>query len=390
MNHYDVLIVGAGHAGAQAAISLRQNKFEGSIAIIGDEPDLPYERPPLSKDYLQGEKTFDRITIRPADFWANKGVDMVLGSRVMGVDPKDKVVVTERKETYGYGKLIWATGGTPRRLTCGGSDLKGVHYIRNRTDVDALVSELETTRNVVVIGGGYIGLEAAAVLRKQEKSVVLLEALERVLARATCEKMSRFIESQHRQHGVDVRLGVAVAAIEGVGNRTTGVCLADGSSIPADMVIVGIGIVPAVQPLLMAGAKGGNGIEVDNQCKTSLPCIFAIGDCALHPNRYAGGQSVRVESVQNAVDQAGVVAKVIMGQDVAYDSIPWFWSNQYDLKFQTVGLAVAYDQVDISGDMDVNSFSITYRKEGKPIAVDCVNSPRDYAAAKKLIQETFS
>lgn len=390
MHGFDVLIVGAGHAGAQAAIALRQNKFEGSIAIIGDEPELPYERPPLSKDYLQGEKSFERITIRPAEFWDSKQIGLILGSRVISVDSESKSVATDQGERFGYGRLIWATGGAPRRLSCGGNDLKGVHCIRTRADVDKLISELETTRNVVVIGGGYIGLEAAAVLRKLGRSVTLLESQDRVLARATCEQMSRFIEQEHRNKGVDLLLGVSVSTLEGDDDRVTGVKLEDGRIFPADMVIVGIGIIPAVQPLIEAGAKGGNGIEVDNRCRTSLPDIFAVGDCALHPNRFADGQLIRVESVQNAVEQANVVAKVISGIDACYENIPWFWSNQYDLKLQTMGLAINYDQIEVSGDMDAKSFAITYRKEGKPIAVDCVNSPRDYAASRKLIQTTFA
>ncbi|MFT3977296.1 MAG: FAD-dependent oxidoreductase [Sphingomonas bacterium] len=382
---YDVLIVGGGHGGAQAAAALRQRKFEGTIAIVGEEPHLPYERPPLSKDYLSREKTFERILIRPEAFWADRQVAMLLGRRVVSVDPAAHRVTTADGAAIGYGTLIWATGGSPRRLSCEGHDLAGVHAVRTRADVDRLMDELETTTRVVVIGGGYIGLEAAAVLAKFGKEVTVLEALPRVLARVAGEPLSRFYEAEHRAHGVEVRLGAAVEAIEGRDGRVSGVRLADGEVLPCEMAIVGIGIVPSVEPLLAAGAAGGNGVDVDAHCRTSLPDIYAIGDCAAHESHFAGGARIRLESVQNANDQAMAVAKAITGDPAAYDAVPWFWSNQYDLKLQTVGLSTGHDAVVVRGDTGARSFSIVYLKQGRVIALDCVNATKDYVQGRALV-----
>lgn len=385
MEQFDVLIVGAGHGGAQAAIALRQGKFDGSIAIIGDEPELPYERPPLSKEYLAGDKSFDRILIRQPAFWDERAVTMLTGRRVVTVEPDAHRVTTSDGAEIGYGKLIWAAGGHARRLSCQGRDLKGVHTVRTRADADRMIAELPAVTNAVVIGGGFIGLEAAAVLAKFGKKVTLLEALDRVMARVAGPELSNFYENEHRAHGVDVRLGVAVTAIEG-GGKVTGVRLADGALVPADLVVVGIGIIPAVEPLIAAGAEGGNGVRVDAQCRTSLPDVFAVGDCALHANRFADGAAVRLESVQNATDQASVVAKAILGEDVAYEATPWFWSNQYDLKLQTVGLSIGYDQTVVRGDPATRSFSVIYLKQGKVIALDCVNATKDYVQGRKLVE----
>jgi 3-phenylpropionate/trans-cinnamate dioxygenase ferredoxin reductase subunit len=385
MEQYDVLIVGAGHGGAQAAIALRQGKFAGSIAIIGDEPELPYERPPLSKEYLAGDKSFDRILIRQPAFWEERQVMMLPGRRVVAVDPVAHRVTTSDGAEIGYGKLIWATGGHARRLSCDGHDLTGVHTVRTRADADRMIAELPDVSNAVVIGGGFIGLEAAAVLAKFGKKVTLLEALDRVMARVAAPDLSNFYQDEHRAHGVDVRLGVAVTAIEGDG-KVTGVRLADGNVVPADLVVVGIGIIPAVEPLIAAGAEGGNGVRVDAQCRTSLPDIFAIGDCALHANRFADGAAVRLESVQNATDQASVAAKTILGEDVAYEATPWFWSNQYDLKLQTIGLSIGYDQAVVRGDPATRSFSVIHLKQGKVIALDCVNATKDYVQGRKLVE----
>jgi len=385
LDRYDVLIVGAGHGGAQAALMLRQQKFEGTVALLGDEAEPPYERPPLSKEYFSGEKSFDRILIRPRAFWGERDVDLLLERRVVAVDPAAHVVTLADGATIGYGKLIWATGGAPRRLSCAGGDLANVHGVRTRADADAMLARLDAVERVVVIGGGYIGLEAAAVLSKFGKQVTVLEALDRVLARVAGEPLSRFYEAEHRAHGVDVRLNVVVDCIEEAGGRASGVRLANGDVLPADMVIVGIGIVPAVEPLLAAGAEGGNGVEVDALCRTSLPDVFAIGDCAMHANRYAGGARMRVESVQNANDQATLVAKTILGAEEPYGAIPWFWSNQYDLRLQTVGLNVGYDQVVTRGDPAARSFSVVYLKDGKVIALDCVNATKDYVQGRALV-----
>jgi 3-phenylpropionate/trans-cinnamate dioxygenase ferredoxin reductase subunit len=387
MSDYDILIVGAGHAGAQAAIALRQNKFEGSIAIVGDEPEIPYERPPLSKDYLAGEKPFERILIRPAAFWPERDVAMLTGTRVVSVDPQAHQVLTADGAAIDYGRLIWAAGGSPRSLVCSGHDLVGVHAVRTRADVDRLMGELARTERVVVIGGGYIGLEAAAVLTKLGKKVTVLEALDRVLARVAGEPLSRFYEAEHRAHGVDVRLGAGVACIEEQDGRATGVRLASDEILPCEMVIVGIGILPSVAPLLAAGAAGGNGVAVDSECRTSLPDIFAIGDCALHANAFADGAELRLESVQNANDMANAVAKTLTGAPTEYHAVPWFWSNQYDLRLQTVGLSTGYDAIVTRGDPASRSFSLLYLKQGRVIALDCVNAVRDYVQGRTLVVE---
>jgi 3-phenylpropionate/trans-cinnamate dioxygenase ferredoxin reductase subunit len=385
MSAYDVVIVGAGHAGAQAAIALRQQQFAGSIAVIGAEPELPYERPPLSKEYLAGEKPFDRLLIRPAAFWAEREVRMLLGQRVVAVDPVAHEVTLEDGATVGYGSLVWATGGEPRRLTCSGSDLAQVHSVRCRADVDRMQSELGTVTSVVVIGGGYIGLEAAAVLTKLGKKVVLLEALERVLARVAGEPVSAFYEAEHRAHGVDLRTGVSVDCILEENGAAKGVRLVDGQILPADMVIVGIGIIPSVEPLIAAGAAGSNGVDVDEYCRTSLPDIYAAGDCAAHANDFAGGARIRLESVQNAHDQAAVVAKAIIGAPQRYAALPWFWSNQYDLKLQTVGLSTGYDEVLVRGDPASRSFSALYLKQRRVIAIDCINAVKDFVQGRQLV-----
>jgi 3-phenylpropionate/trans-cinnamate dioxygenase ferredoxin reductase component len=383
---YDVLIVGAGHGGAQAGIALRQLHFTGSIALVGKEPELPYERPPLSKEYLAGDKAFERLLIRPAAFWAERDVTLRLGCAAAAVDPGARRVTFADGETAAYGKLVWAAGGEPRRLACTGGDLAGIHTVRTRADVDLMLAELPETRRVVVIGGGYIGLEAAAVLRKLGRDVVLVEALDRVLARVAGEPLSRFYEAEHRAHGVDVRLGCSVACIHGAGGRVSGVELSSGEVIKADMVVVGIGILPSVEPLIAAGAAGGNGLEVDEYCRTSLPDIYAIGDCAAHPNAFAGGAQVRLESVQNATDQAITAARAIVGDPQPYRATPWFWSNQYDLKLQTVGLSPGADDLVVRGDPAARSFSIIYLRAGRVVALDCVNMVKDYVQGRKLVE----
>lgn len=382
---YDVLIVGAGHGGAQAALALRQHKYAGSVALLGDEPDPPYERPPLSKEYFSGEKSFERILIRPQAIWAERDIELQLLRRVVAVDPAEQNVVLSDGSRIGYGKLIWATGGAPRRLSCSGSDLMGVHNVRTRADADRMLAETPKVQNVVVIGGGYIGLEAAAVLAKLGKQVTVLEAMDRVLARVAGEPLSRFYEAEHRAHGVEIHLNAKMDCLIGHDGWVTGVRMSDGSVLPADMVVVGIGIVPAVEPLIAAGAASGNGVEVDEFCQTSLPNIYAIGDCAIHANPFAGGQRIRLESVQNANDQAITAARHIAGDAAPYHAVPWFWSNQYDLKLQTIGLSLGYDEVVVRGQSAARSFTLVYLSKGKVLALDCVNSVKDYVQGKALV-----
>lgn len=385
VNSFDVLIVGGGHGGAQAAMALRQQHFAGSIAILGDEPELPYDRPPLSKEYLSGEKPWERLPFRTAEAWEERGVTLLLGSPVASVDPAAHMVTTGRGDMFGYRRLIWATGGRPRSLSCSGAELGGVHTVRNRADVDRMIGELPAVRDAVVVGGGYIGLEAAAVMTKLGKRVTVLEALDRVLARVAGEPLSRFYEAEHRAYGVNVRLEAQVDCIVGEGGRATNVRLMDGSLLPAQMVIVGIGIEPAIQPLAAAGADIGSGVRVDGCCRTSLTDIYAIGDCAEHRSKYAGGDWIRLESVQNANDQAIVAARSISGIEQPYDAIPWFWSNQYDLRLQTIGLSRGYDELIVRGDPKQRSFSIVYLLRDVVIALDCVNATKDYVQGRALV-----
>jgi 3-phenylpropionate/trans-cinnamate dioxygenase ferredoxin reductase subunit len=386
VSDYDVLIVGAGHGGAQAAVALRQRGFDGSIGLLGDEADPPYERPPLSKEYLSGDKAFERILIRPASFWAERGINLLLGRRVATVDASARRVTTEDGSTLGYRELIWATGGAPRRLSCSGHDLAGVHAVRTRADVDRMTAELPAVASVVIVGGGYIGLEAAAVLRKLGKAVTVLEAQDRVLARVAGEPLSRFYEAEHRAHGVDVRLGAQVACLEERDGAVCGVRLSDGELLPCELVVVGVGVKPAVAPLLSAGAEGAaSGVLVDAACRTTLRHVFAIGDCAAHANPHADGRVIRLESVQNANDQANVVAKALVGEEARYDAVPWFWSNQYDLKLQTVGLSAGHDEIVVRGEPTARSFSVVYLKRGRVVALDCVNATRDYVQGRALV-----
>jgi 3-phenylpropionate/trans-cinnamate dioxygenase ferredoxin reductase component len=391
MDRADVVIVGGGHGGAQAALALRQNGFAGRIVLVGRETEPPYERPPLSKEYLAREKEFTRLYIRPPQVWADKAIEMRLGRTVTALDAAAKTVSLDDGTQLGYASLIWATGGDPRRLSCEGGHLTGIHAVRDRADVDRMIAEIDAgAKRVVVIGGGYIGLEAAAVLTKLGLAVTLLEALPRVLARVAGEDLSAFYEADHRAHGVDLRTGVTVECIDGADGKASGVRLADGTHLPADMVIVGIGIVPAVGPLLTAGAAGANGVEVDAYCRTSLPDVYAIGDCAAHANDYADGAVIRLESVQNANDMANTAAKAICGDRQPYKAVPWFWSNQYDLKLQTVGLSIGHDATVLRGDPATRSFSVVYLKGGKVIALDCVNAVKDYVQGKKLVEGRVS
>ncbi|QPB22735.1 FAD-dependent oxidoreductase [Rhizobium sp. 007] len=380
--HYDCLIIGSGHGGAQAATSLRQHDFQGSIGVLSEDPDAPYERPPLSKDYLLGSKTFDRILIRPTDFWASRNIDLLLGNKVVRVDASERQVLCANGATVSYGHLVWSAGGRPRRMSCPGHDLQGIHAVRTRSDVDRLNEDLVKAEKVVIVGGGYIGLEAAAALSNLGKTVTVVEAMNRVLARVAAEPLSRFYEREHRDHGVDVRLETGVESFIGSDGHLTGVMLQDGATLPADIAIVGIGIVPCVEPLIEAGAAGNDGVDVDEFCRTNLPQVFAIGDCA----RIRSAHGLRIESVQNAHDQATAVAKTLCGELTSYSATPWFWSNQYDLRLQTVGLSAGFDDTVVRGDPNSRSFSVVYLRDGTVIALDCINCVRDYVEGRMLVE----
>ncbi len=382
---YDVLIVGAGHAGGQAAISLRQAGFAGTIGVIGFELEQPYDRPSLSKDYLSGAKAFDRLQLRPHSFWEDRRVTFHQGHQIVAVEPTAGRVAALDGSIFKYGKLIWAAGAIARQLSCPGANFGGVHYIRNRADVDRIIGELPAAENIVIVGGGYIGLEAASVFRKFGKRVSILEAQDRLLSRVAGPALSDFFAREHAAHDVDVLLNAQLAEIEGSDGRLNSVVLTNGRSMSVDMVVVGIGIIPAVDPLRNAGADCPNGVLVDEHCRTSINGIYAIGDCALQESAFAAGASIRIESVQNANDMARAVAQSIVGNAVPDRELPWFWSNQYDLRLQTVGLLTGYDEEIIRGDPASRSFSVIYRRNGKVKALDCVNATKDYVHGKELV-----
>ncbi len=382
---FDVVIVGTGHAGAQAAISLRQMGFDGSIAMVGEEAHPPYERPPLSKDVLSGERSFERILIRPESFWQDKRIDRIANARVSAVDPVRRSIGAENGRQIGFGALVWAAGGSARRLTAVPAGARNVHVVRARADVEAVMVALPGVAHVTVVGGGYIGLEAAAVLRTLGKAVTLLEAGERVLGRVTGEALSRFYEAEHRRQGVDLRVRSKIDAVAVKDGAVASVRTADGDTFRTDMVIVGIGIDPNVAPLREAGADIADGVRVDEFCRTSLPGIYAVGDCAAHANRFAGEGDIRLESVQNANDQAKTAAAHLVGQPRPYDALPWFWSNQYDLKLQTAGLSGRHDDAIVRGDPASRSFSVAYLRGERLIAIDAVNRVKDFVQAKPLI-----
>jgi 3-phenylpropionate/trans-cinnamate dioxygenase ferredoxin reductase subunit len=343
-------------------VHLRQAGFSGSIGLLGEETELPYERPPLSKEYLAGTKNRENFRFRPAGYWRDKAVTLVPGERVEAVDPDARRVSCASGRQLGYGELIWCAGGRARRIT-------GAHAIRTLADVDHLKAELDSARTVLVIGGGWIGLEAAAALTKLGKQVVLAEREQGLLARCCGKALSDFLKAEHERHGVEVRLGTPAPNVSRF-----------------DLTIAGIGIEPEAGLLLAAGAAGGDGVMVDELGRTSLPHVWAAGDVALHLNRFGPDRPIRIESVQHATDQAATVARAIAGEFKPYAAMPWFWSNQYELKLQTVGLSHDHDEELLRGDPASGRFSILYRRKGRLIALDCVNMIRDYVQGRLLIE----
>jgi 3-phenylpropionate/trans-cinnamate dioxygenase ferredoxin reductase subunit len=325
------------------------------------------------------------MLIRPSAYWKDQRVEMLLGRSATSIDATAKRLKTDEGGEYSYSHLIWAAGADARRLSCAGHDLSGVHTVRHKGDADALAGELSTIKRVVVIGGGYIGLEAAAVMRKLGKQVVLLEAGDRVLGRVAGQDISSFYQESHRLAGVDLRLNSVMLCLEGNAGHVSAVTLEDGTSLPCECVIVGIGVSPTIAPLIEAGADSGNGVRVDEHCRTSLPDIFAIGDCAEHRNTFADDAWVRLESVQNATDMANTAASWICGEPKPYVAAPRFWSDQYDLKLQTIGLSLGHDQTVMRGDPSDRSFSVVYLKNGEVRALDCVNNAKDFAQGRSLV-----
>lgn len=382
----DILIIGAGQAAAQAVQSLRAEGFAGPIRIFGDEPYAPYQRPPLSKKFLAGEIGYDRVELKGQDFYAQSGVETHWGTRVTEIDRKNKRILTADGREYPYGKLLLATGSRVRELNVPGFDLKGVHYLRNIDDVKAIQDHFREGAKMVVVGGGYIGLEVAAVAAKRGIDVTVLETADRVLARVVDPIVSHFYERVHREAGVKIETGVTVSGFEGT-DRITAVTSGEGKKYPCDFVVVGIGIIPNTALAVEAGLEVENGIVVDEFCRTSDPGICAAGDCTSHPNAVYG-RRIRLESVHNAIEQGKTAAATLAGKEKPYDQVPWFWSDQYDLKLQIVGLSAGYTEAVVRGDPENSrSFAVFYLKDGVLVAVDAVNRAPEFMMAKILTQK---
>jgi 3-phenylpropionate/trans-cinnamate dioxygenase ferredoxin reductase subunit len=378
-----VVIAGAGHAAGQAAATLRQKHFGGNIILVGDEPYFPYQRPPLSKKFLAGELPAERLYVKPESFYRESGIQVLLGCRASSIERADRQLILSNGDRIGYGKLIIATGAKVRRLALPGADLAGVHYLRGIQDVLDMRLEMQAGRRLVVIGAGYIGLEVAAVACQLGLDVSVIEMQDRVMSRVVSEQLSRFYESEHQARGVRFFLSTGIASLAG-DDQIRAVITADGNTVPADVVLIGIGIEPEVDLAEAAGLEIDNGIVVDDRCQTSDADIYAIGDCTFHPNSLLG-RNVRLESVHNALEQAKTAAQNICGVATQYSQVPWFWSDQYDLKLQIAGLSQGYDQTVMRGDPATRSFSCLYLQDGTLIAVDAVNCPRDFMQAKALI-----
>jgi 3-phenylpropionate/trans-cinnamate dioxygenase ferredoxin reductase subunit len=389
MTNETIAIVGAGQVSVQAIDSLRKLGHTGPICLIGDEATLPYQRPPLSKKYLAGELPDDRLMLKPATFFDNNRVDLKLGVRAAQLNLASRQLALTDGTTVDYGKLLLATGSTPRRLTVPGSHLKGIHYLRTRADVEAIRTELTSARHVVIIGAGYIGLEVAATCRTLGLSVDVIEMSDRVMNRVVAPEVSAFYTAEHERAGVRIHTRTLLSAFEpatSTSDRVGTVVTLDGPSFPADVVIVGVGVVPEIDLAMSAGLVCENGIAIDEYTCTSNPHVYAAGDCANHPSlRY--GRRIRLESVDNAFEQAKVAAENMLGGRTIHDRVPWFWSDQYDLKLLITGLNFDYDRAVVRGETNDRSFSCCYLRGAELLAMDCVNRPKDYMAAKKLIAE---
>jgi len=376
-----IVVVGAGQAGAACVAKLRAEGFDGHITLIGEEPVPPYQRPPLSKAYLLGDMTLDRLFLRPAQYYDDNQIDLRVSSRVEAIDRAAKTLRVGG-EDLPYDALVLTTGSTPRRLPPSiGGDLEGVYVVRGLADVDAMAPEVAEGKRVLIVGGGYIGLEAAAVCRKKGMDVTLIEMADRILQRVAAPETSDFFRALHQKNGVQILEGVGLTCLNGADGKVTGAILSDHTEHPYDIVIAGIGIAPAQALAEAAGLEIENGIKVDEMGRTSDPSIWSAGDCASLPYH---GARIRLESVQNAIDQAEAVAKNLMGAGEAYVPKPWFWSDQYDVKLQIAGLNTGYDRVVVRDSGAARSH--WYYKGDTLLAVDAMNDPRGYMVGKRLIE----
>lgn len=383
------LVIGASQAGLQLAVSLREAGDTEPITLVGAEPHAPYQRPPLSKAYLHGNAEFDQLWLRTPEFLAGQGITLITGEHVETVDLYSGGPPGTARAASGrvldFDRLALTVGARPRRLTVPGATLDGVTYLRTADDATALREMQSDAESVVVIGGGFIGLEAAAVARTQRKSVTVVEAADRLIGRAVAPVVSDFYRDAHVRRGVDIRIGAQVISLAGTHNRVRLVQLSDGSRIPADLVIVGIGVEPCTELARQLGLRSAGGIVVDRYARTSNPNVVAAGDCTVQPHPLTGQGRVRLESVQNAISQAKTAAATLAGLRVPNDAVPWFWSDQYDLKLQIAGLSAGHDQYVIRGDIAAEAFSVLYYRRGVLLAVDAVNTPSDYMAVRKAL-----
>lgn len=383
-----VVIIGAGQAGFQVAASLRQAGFEGAVTIVGDEDNIPYQRPPLSKAYLKGSADETSVQLRPNGFYTDNRIELIKGTKVERIDRDAKIVVTSSGKKLAYDKLAITTGTRPRPLDLPGAELAGVHALRSFLHAAGLRDDIQKHQNVVIIGGGFIGLEVAACAVGLGKTVTVLEYAPRLMGRAVSTVSSDFFKTYHESIGVRVITDARIERIEGTG-QAQAVLLQDGEKIACDLILVGVGALPNVELAESAGLDCDNGILVDEFAVTSDPNIVSAGDCTNHPNPFANGR-FRLESVQNAIDQAKVAASSILGSESAYNAAPWFWSDQGDIKLQIVGLPLGTDELVVRGSTQEKKFSVFHYREGKLIAVESINSAGDHMVARKLITTGIS
>ena len=379
-----IVIIGGGQAGAQACASLRQWGYEGAIDLVCEEAALPYQRPPLSKAYMKGEFEKERLFFKPEEWYATQNIRLHMQIRAAEIDRSARSVKLENEHALPYDALILSTGSRPRALPMENADAQNVFDLRGIDDVEKMKPHMQTGQNIVIIGAGYIGLEAAAVARQMGLNVTVLEMAERVLARVTSPVILTFYEHEHRSQGVDIKTDAKLAALTASGGKVTAAQLDDGTEIPADLILVGIGILPNVELAEQAGIACSNGILVDEDARTNDPRVFAAGDCASRPLVHYGRRG-RLESVHNAIEQGKLASAAIVGRDRPREDCPWFWSDQYDLKLQTAGLMTDYDEVVLRGNPEDRKFAAFYLKNGKIIAADAVNSAPEFMIAKKLI-----
>ena len=380
----DILIVGAGQATGQLLISLKQKKYKGKIKVFADEKYYPYQRPPLSKKYLSGELSYERLFIKQRKFFDELDVEFNLSCRVEKISTNKKKIQTKEGQ-HNYERLVIATGTRPRRISIDSHESKNIYYLRNIEDAEKIKHSIKQNQSIVIIGGGYIGLEVAATAIKFGCEVTVIEQQDRVMKRVVSKEVSNFFEDYHLSQGVRFIFNDEINSIKRVNNKHE-ISLSTGKIIHADSILVGIGGIPNTEIAENTDIEINNGISIDSKCRTNINNIFSMGDCTNFWSELYG-KKIRLESVQNAIDQAKVLADNIMNIDSAYDSVPWFWSDQYDLKLQIAGLSEGYDETILRGDKKTKSFSCLYLKEGKIIAIDAINRPKDFIQSKVLIQE---